>query len=366
MLSLQTASFTSLFFEARLSPAPACRAWTEAQGCFTGVEWHSAIEAMPLIRKFFEEARLAASEVLGVEGIDRLGIFRKLMLHESTGGLSRSWLRDLGFVHLDAASGIHLYCLWTAVDKTLMRFSSQLKFSLSAIRLSRGVIPFFFFVFLWGFTGFRPGLLRPFLLVLFRLCSSRLGIRFRWAVPLVSALLVDALFGFFHAYGSEFEFDRWAPGELHYALSWWGGVFGFEWARARGWSGARAHLCLGISSWFSILPLDLWIGHFAPWTPVLSFITVEFLVRGGFLLLFLGVLLSGFFPNNAWATHSLEWMSLGWNAAFGSIGGILSEWGGDRNLDETLGVFLSAFCAILIVLAWMGRTRHSPDEAMNV
>ncbi len=325
--------------EVRLSPASACRAWSAAHGCYNAVEWNAAVEAMPFYRKALELARLSISETLSVDGVDPMGILRKLLIHETTASLSRSWLREVGFVHLEAASGIHLYCIWRSLEGFLRIFSERVARNLSFvrslvfIRVLRTLLPLAVWFLVWGLSGFRPGLLRPLVLVLFRWGADRFGIRWRKGVALSFALLVDAGFGFIKSYGENFSFIDWAPGELHYAASWWGGIYGYEWARAKGLGSFRAHAALSFFSWLAVVPLDLWDGRFAIFTPVLSLLTVEVLVRGGFVA-FVGVGLAvAFTPSpdvHAWFTEGLGWMSFIWSTGVGWVAGILSGMGAIR------------------------------------
>lgn len=341
-MPLDYESFSALS-EVRLHPAAACRAWTQAKGCWSAQEWNEVLNGLPFWRSFFEIARLRISEVLAVEGIDPLGIMRKLLIHESTAALSRNWLRETGFVHLEAASGIHLYCLWNAFESFLQRITQQRAERLKGIRILRTAIPVILWVGFWGLSGFRPGLLRPLVLVLFRWAGNRLGFRWRTGVPILIALGFDAGVGFFTVFGTSRTFSEWAPGEVHYALSWWGGIFGYEWAKTKNYGSLRAHFTLSMFSWLAILPLDLAEGHFAYWTPVLSLITVEFFVRGGFLAftsVAAGVALTRLDP------QFLQWMSVLWNSGIARIAEGVSRVGGIRDLHSSAGALFAGFLGL--------------------
>ncbi len=326
-------SATFNFEEVRLAPVAACRAWTAAHGCFSAFEWNARILELPVWRQGFEFARLQISEVLSVDGIDSLGIVRALLIHESTAGLSRSWLREVGFVHLEAASGIHLYCIWRSLGFFLRNLADRFRFSLPLQWFLRLLIPLVIWFVLFALAGFRPGLVRPLVLVGLRLASDRFGIRWRGGVPLFAALGVDAAFGFYRAYGSDSTFAEWAPGELHYALSWWGGIYGYEWAREKGLGSFASHAALGFFSWIAVLPLDLYDGRFAPATPLLSLLTVEFFVRGGYALFVVLALAVGFVAVPEVRDHAstaLEWVSLGWNSGVADIAAGITRFGGMR------------------------------------
>lgn len=263
-----------------------------------------------------------------------MGILRKLLIHETTASLSRSWLREVGFVHLEAASGIHLYCVWRSLGRFLRPISERTQVSLFTIRVLRAVLPLTIWLVLWALSGFRPGLLRPLVLVVFRLVTDRFGVRWRWGIPILAALFVDASFGFLKSYGSSQAFTDWAPGELHYALSWWGGIYGYEWARARGLGSFRSHAALSFFSWIAVLPVELWEGRFAVWTPVLSLLTVEAFVRGGFVAFVILALGVGFLegPHRELFQASLQWVSFGWSSGIGWVAEGLSGLGAIRTV----------------------------------
>lgn len=319
--------------EVRLSPSEACRAWTVAHECFSAFEWNSEVASLPYYRQIFETARLHISEVLSVDGVDPMGLLRKLLIHETTASLSRSWLREVGFVHLEAASGIHLYCLWRSLGGVLRPLSERSRISLRMVRSLRMALPLLVWFVIWALAGFRPGLLRPVVLVTFRWVSDRFGVKWKRSVPILAALSVDACFGFLKSYGSTQTFTDWAPGEMHYALSWWGGIYGYEWARARGLGTFRSHAALSFFSWLGVLPLELWEGRFAIWTPVLSLLTVEAFVRGGYavmvtLALCVGLLGDSFYLGPLQA--ALQWLSLGWSLGIGGIAEVLTLLGAVR------------------------------------
>jgi hypothetical protein len=350
--------FDSTWFEVRLSPSPICRAWTERQGCMSAVEWNAELARLPVFRAWVELARLRISEVLAVQGVDPMGIVRKILIHESTARLSRGWLREVGFVHLEVASGIHLYCLWNGFEAMFKRISVSRFESLRMIQLLRGGVPLVLWFGFWALSGFRPGLIRPLVLALFRWGAVRQGMKWWRGASLSAALAVDALLGFFLSYGSTREFSEWAPGELHYALSWWGGILGYEWARANRYGSLRSHLALSVFSWLTVLPVDLWSGRVALLTPLLSFLSVEAFVRGGFLFFTLsafGIVCGGMgWWASAWvpvAKTALQWGSWAWNRGMGWVAENLSQWGGVRELTPEEGRLLAGvWCLALLTI----------------
>jgi hypothetical protein len=318
----------SFFTEVRLHPSSACRAWTEARGCLDAVAWDAIRAELPLFRMQFETLRIAISEALAVSGIDPLGVMRKLMIHEASASITRSWIREAGFVHLEAASGIHLYCAWRACSAVLRKSSENGPFVLGAREVFRRVIPPLLWFLVWGLTGFRPGLIRPLLLVSARFLVERNGLRWAAGAPILFAIGLDALLGFLFAYGQTRSFLDWAPGELHYALSWWGGVMAAEWMRKKGAGGFAVHLALSLGSWLAILPLDLAEGRFSPFTPLISFCTVEVLARGGYVLFLLSALGTGL--GSELARRALQWESFLWNQGVSWVAAVVTRVGGLR------------------------------------
>jgi hypothetical protein len=147
-------------------------------------------------------------------------------------------------------------------------------------------------------------------------------------MPLVFAIGIDALLGFFLAYGKAQTFAEWAPGELHYALSWWGGITAAEFARKEGWGGIRTHFALSLGSWLAILPLELAEGRFSVFTPVVSFVTIEVLSRGGYIV-FLGTA-AATAVGSEFASEALRWESYLWNQGVGALAEGISQIGGLR------------------------------------
>lgn len=329
------------FTEIRLQASVACRAWTADRGCHSAAEWEAELATLPLARAVFERARLRVSETLAVDGVDPLGIGRVLLIHESAAPLSRAALREVGFVHLEAASGIHLYAVGRAIDFALARVAERAGWTLRWTAFLRVAVPPAVAALVFGLTGFRPGLLRPLALVGMRGVAARFGFRWTRAAPIFVALALDAVFGFLLSFGTERAFAEWAPGELHYATAWWGGILGYEWARSRGYGAFRAHFALSVGSWFAVLPLDLADGRFAPATPFLSLLTVEVLARGGYLALLGGACLVGFTEASPGVREGFEWLVVFLNRGVGALFAFLVQAGVIREIPEGLGLPLA-------------------------
>jgi hypothetical protein len=317
------------FTEIRLHPSAACRAWTLASGCHDAVAWDRLREELPVWRAIFESWRFQISQALAADGIDPLGVFRKLLIHESSASVSRSWLREAGFVHLDAASGIHLYCAWRACAYGLQRMETRGRAVDAFLGMARYLVPPSLWILIWGLTGFRPGLLRPFLLVGLRYLAERTGLRWAWGVPLALAIGIDGILGFLFSYGQAQTFAEWAPGELHYALSWWGGITAAEYGRVRGWRPLTIHFALSFGSWLAVLPLELAEGRFSVFTPFVSLLTIEVLARGGYIA-FLGTAMAVGL-GIVGAHEVLGWESFLWNQGVSAVAVFLTRMGGIRS-----------------------------------
>ncbi len=328
------------FAEIRLQPTAACRAWTPDHGCYSALEWERARAGLPAFRAGVESARLRISEALGVEGVDPLGLGRKLLIHESTASLSREAVREAGFVHLESASGIHLVLLAALVDRGLRAVYPR------AGAAVRAGAPLALWAFVFALTGFRPGLVRPLVLVAVRALASRYGYRLRPFAPIAVALAFDAALGFFLSFGSSRTFAEWAPGELHYAAAWAGGILAYGYARGRGSGRLAAHAWLSLGSWLAVLPLDFSAGRFAPATPGLSLLTVEAFALGFYPALFGAAIWAGL----GGSPTALQWAIALLNRGVGWTVSGLFTLGEVRELSEEWGTVL----AVLFVLAGVG------------
>ncbi len=355
--------------EVRLHPSPDCRAWIYNHGCVGVLDWERGLERIGGIRGWTEEARLRISAVLGREGVDPLGITRKLLIHESSVSISRGWVRETGFVHLEAASGIHLYALWRAFDSVLSRIAAHLRGRTAFVQIARVAVPIALWIFLLAMTGFRPGLLRPLVLVGLRWCARTYG--FRWArpVPILAALGFDALLAMGLTHGRPPDFGDWAPGELHYALSWWGGILGYEWAKARQIGRFGSHAALSVASWVAVLPLDWLEGRFSLWTPLFSLLTVEFLASGGFAAMLGLAAWVGWAPAEGgfagFSRSALQWVSIFWNEGIGELAVLATRLDGLRELSSPWSGVIAGWLAVFVVmLSFRGHShRFFPRKA---
>ncbi|MBY0470759.1 MBL fold metallo-hydrolase [bacterium] len=211
---------------------------------------------------------------------DSLGIFRKLLLGETGSGVDLGLFRILGFVHLENATGIHLYALAVWVDYLCMQIFSLFRGSVRfGNYLSRGLSASAW-IGAWALAGGRMGMFRPLLIVFARKAAVSLGFRWRAYAPLAVALLSDVIWvGGVH------------QGRIHYALAVGGGLLAAEWV-GKG-KPFQTHFALAFGSWLPVAVLQIFHEHtLSPATPILSLLTVWIFSVGAYPLGFLSALTS--------------------------------------------------------------------------
>lgn len=236
---------------------------------------------------FRERQRERVSETLAP--FDASGVLRKLVLDESSDAYRNNTLRAFGFVHLLSASGIHLMALAAWMRFLIIHFGGVLKrfkirFENDRVIVVAQVAQIALWVCAWSLTGMRLGMLRPVSLVLIRLVASRLGIRLRMASTLVLVFVVDSVF---HSIGN--------PGQWHYLLAVWGGVWAADFCRRTDFTQAGwVHAAMAVASWLAVAAIDVFsMGWVQPYTAVLSWLTVPLCSLFIYPLSFFGALLSG-------------------------------------------------------------------------
>jgi beta-lactamase superfamily II metal-dependent hydrolase len=192
-----------------------------------------------------------------------------LSSHDSTGVLSHlatgtgkpggaiEFLMILGFVHVLSASGIHLYAMarwWSWIFEGLARKQGiPLRFALPASRW----VTLLSWSGSWILAGARPGMLRPWIVVLLRQIAKNLGIRLHKWAPLALALVLDLLVA---AWRSDLH---GGSGRWIYALACAGGLM------------ARSAPGMAIGSWILAALWQSWAeGTAALATPLLSALTL--------------------------------------------------------------------------------------------
>ncbi len=228
-----------------------------------------------------ERIRERISDILGGTEADTLGVFRKLMIGQSTPDSPASLLMILGFIHLLTATGIHLYVL----SSWIHFFGRNALFSLGfsarrGLMVTRGLV-LVTSLFAWLLSGARPGMLRPLIVVGLRSLAKALGIKWRIGAPLFIALSADL--GVALALSLSGNPHAWAPGRWIYALAVGGGLLSLGDEENNGESSFFArlkhhlhqHLRLAIASWAFSAVFEAFVTHrFALATPVLSVITL--------------------------------------------------------------------------------------------
>jgi competence protein ComEC len=192
-------------------------------------------------------------------------LIHSLLFHERMASGLDGVFRDLGWVHLFTASGIHLLALFFWLDLLIRKFGQWRRLP---IRWVRGfiLVSFLWVAFLaWKTEGFHPSLFRPLLTVLLRKGFSMAGFR----TPILFPVLL--VFGFEWAISLQ---TGMPPGAIHYYLAVGGSLLAL--ARSeKNRSGFRLHLEMAVFSWVPIGILDAIRDHqVAPFTPFFSLLSI--------------------------------------------------------------------------------------------
>lgn len=304
---------------------------------------------IPLVQSLRNSVSLA----LSTQGVDPLGISRKLLLNEAVASEPLEWLRFVGYVHLYTASGIHLYVLADAARAALLRVGRLFRFSPLTLSCAVPGALFFAWFGIWALSGFRMGLLRPLLLVGYRTYCRHFGLRPLFLAPLLLSLAFDAGVSAFRALSPMQDFVDVSAGSLHYGLAVGGGVLGYEWAKQRGWEGLRAHLALAFFSWVTTALLDFSQGIFSPVTPLLSLLSIPVLAYVFYPALLIGVF---------WPTLLL-WSSAILNRGVAGSSVLITQGGGVREIEPE-GAWLSGLLALFTVFlgALLVQRRRRPPS----
>ena len=230
---------------------------------------------LPIVPEISKKGNLTWRVLHRIEGIrertdsllshkDALGIVRKLLLDSHVSGTPAGILRVLGFVHLLAATGIHLYALSVWVHEVFYSLAVLLILSPSIALTCARITSILVWAFAWVLCGLRPGMLRPWLVVCLRSVSKRLGLKWNTFSPLVVALAADLGVAVVRSFVLG-QTGAWAPGRWIYALAVGGGLM----------AGEANPLTLAIGSWLPAAAWDAWHGHLiAVATPLLSLVTI--------------------------------------------------------------------------------------------
>lgn len=225
------------------------------------------IHSFSLLLRFIEHQRELLCERIKIG--DELGIFQKLILSKDVPHSPLGLLRMMGFIHIFSETGIHLYAVAAWVHAIAFAMSQLISVRLERARFVASFLSAFAWISLWCLSGFRPGMLRPIIIVILRSLALRLGFRWRTFSPLIVSLLMDGV--------AHFIFGP-SPGRLLYALAVGGGLLALEKSRETGLIGTlKNHYALAMGSWLPVAVLEMITeSTMAPWTPILSLLTIPF------------------------------------------------------------------------------------------
>jgi beta-lactamase superfamily II metal-dependent hydrolase len=236
---------------------------------------------------------------------DPFGIARRLLVNQREPGESGPLIQRLGFVHLLTITGIHLYAWASSLSTVLAWVLPRLGVSLMAGIHLRRCLVFVTWLYAWLLCGCRPGMLRPWGVILLRGAAERVGWRWSIGAPLFFSLLIDLGIA-----GVKLvllrEPEPWSPGRVIYALAVGGGI----WAVSSAGRGAT-HLGLSIGSWIFVAHFEaLAEGWVAPLTPLINALTLPlycwFLFPLGMLASLIDSL-SGLFGSLSWISIGVGW-----------------------------------------------------------
>lgn len=229
----------------------------------------SPVPGLWTVFRSLDEWRLRVSRALTPS--DPTGVFRRLILDERPENrFIEEDLRQKGWVHHFSAAGIHLYALlglaMAFFEQMFFRQAMQVEKARFLARFFSGILGFT----AWALSGFRWGWMRPFAVLLIRQFLVQRGIRIRWWIPLILALVVEEFFFRFSDQPSSILMGR-----THYALAVGGGLAAIEASRRR-W---MHPFSMAIGSWWATTLWDLWVdSHASLWTPLISLLTVSMMV----------------------------------------------------------------------------------------
>ncbi len=188
-----------------------------------------------------------------------------LMFHKPVRSGVDGVLRVSGVVHLYGASGIHLYAVAGWIGFALKQLCRVLKIPSRAFSFL-GLLFFLIAVLMiWRLQGFSFALFRPLSSILIRAGLRESGHRVWIFAPLILTFAIEWILS--HETGL-------SPGASHYYLAVGGSLL----VLGRGdsfRSKLELHFWMAIASWVPIALLDLYSDHLvAPWTPLISLLTI--------------------------------------------------------------------------------------------
>ncbi|MGK5083679.1 MBL fold metallo-hydrolase [Bdellovibrionota bacterium FG-1] len=214
-----------------------------------------------------------------VAAVDSTGILSELLTGTRRRGGTLDLLFELGFVHVLTASGIHLYALsrfWNLILQNLARVAGMpIGLALGGSRVITAVGWFL----TWLLAGARPGMTRPWLVIVLNKGAILGGLRWKKGAPLVLALGLDLIVGAYR--GDLWDGDLSHSGRFAYALACAGGLMG------------STHLSMAVGSWvFAALWQGWTSGLMTVATPIISLISIPILAGGVFPLAQIAIVLN--------------------------------------------------------------------------
>ena len=141
------------------------------------------------IRKELEERRETLSEWLKKDGSDLSGMFASLLLNERSA--KSQIFREVGFIHLLSASGLHLLALSYWISWIVGMFFRRVSLPTRMAVPIRRILVSSSWLWCWLLAGMKLSMVRPLLLLGLRSLAGRLGLRWKRGAPLVLAFLID-------------------------------------------------------------------------------------------------------------------------------------------------------------------------------
>ncbi len=195
-----------------------------------------------------------------------LDLVRALLFHEPVPSRFDGFFRDLGFVHLFSASGIHLLALFFWIELACKRGGMALGIPIRVVRPGIHVLFFSVCLLVWKIEGFHFSLFRPLFSVLIRMGVRATGFRTPILLPLFVVFLTECLLripeGLSH-------------GAVHYYLAVGGSLLALSRPGGVRESGFRTHVRMAVFSWVPIALLDLFRDRLiVASTPVLNLVSI--------------------------------------------------------------------------------------------
>lgn len=331
--------------------------------CWSAEEWGDLIQksdGIHCFRAHIESLRLYVSDILGRDGIDPLGAFRSLFLSERVSSTLEAWIRDGGWVHVLVGSGMHLIVFQELIVWMMIRIGQR--FNLDPIRSHQFSLFMKWLVFgiFWALSGFRAGLLRVLFIQGFRDYAHSNGRTVSSPRLLSLACALDLFLAYLFSFGNETDPSEFGAGRIHYALSIYGGYYGYLTAKERGFGHMKMHASLAIYSWLPTALLDLMVDRKISFMiPLYSWISIPILTSVIFPLsvVSIGLGLVGI----EFGFRALEWASVLWNLLLEKSSTMTFEWGLYRELSthQSWSAFLLGVIFLIIFRGFQKNQRRS-------